>query len=233
MAVSRPAMKWTTSLQTGLADTFQLTLGGTFGEGPAWQNKVTTGLTNAFVSGDSVFVYGWQTFDIPSHSNDWQVGIGYKAPIIRKRNQFLALGSGFQHWRFPSVKTGTNDWLIPGTLLYQSKIGALPVSVTSDSWTLLKSPLPKGSLLHTQGWMHHKLLKHDDLLIEFKHGPAHTYSWNFYGTNGNRVVRYQTMLAISWKHMVLEGGYRKQWGLQRNIPDNNYWAFGVTKTFSR
>ncbi|HEY3439763.1 MAG TPA: hypothetical protein VGK29_03390 [Paludibaculum sp.] len=232
-ATGKPRMRWVTSFQSGFADTFQLTLGGMFGVGPAWQNKFTTGLTNVLQTGDSVYIYGSDTMDSPTQSNDWQAGMGYKAPVWRKRNHFLSLGSGVQHWRFPSVKTGTNDWLIPGNLLYQTKVKAVPVAVQSDSWTLLKSPLAKGSLLHTQVWMSHPILKRDQVQVVFKHGPAHTYSWNFYGTQGNRVFRYQTMVAISFKDTVIEGGYRKQVGLQDGIQNNNYWQFAVTKTFSR
>jgi len=232
-ATGKPRTRWVTSFQSGFADTFQLTLGGMFGAGPAWQNKFTTGLTNVLRTGDSVFIYGSDTMDSPTQSNDWQAGMGYKVPVWRKRNHFLSLGSGVQHWRFPSVKTGTNDWLIPGNLLYQTKVKAVPVAVQSDSWTLLKSPLAKGSLLHTQVWMSHPILKRDQVQIVFKHGPAHTYSWNFYGTQGNRVFRYQTMVAISFKDTVIEGGYRKQAGLQDGIQNNNYWQFAVTKTFSR
>lgn len=232
-AISQPPTRWVTSIQTGFNDCFQLTLGGMFGEGPAWQTKVTTGLTNTFRSGDSLFVYGWDTHDTRSHVNDYQAGIGYKAPVWKHGRQFLSLGTGFQHWRFPSVKTGTHDWLIPGNLLYTTKAGKLPVIVTSDSWTLLKSPLPKGSLLHTQAWLQHSILKHDAVQVLFRHGPAHTWSWNFYGTNGNRVIRYQTMVVIQWKDTALEGGWRKQWGQQPGIQDNQYWQFALTRTFTR
>jgi len=233
IASNRPKTRWVTSVQTGFADTFQLTLGGMFGEGPAWQTRVTTGLSNAFTSGDSLFLYGWNTHDVPSHSNDYQAGIGYKLPVWRRGRQQLSLGTGFQHWRFPSVKTGTHDWLIPGNLAYQTRAGKVPLIVTSDSWTLLKSPLPAGSLLHTQAWAQHTLLKHDAVQVHFRHGPAHTYSWNFYGTQGNRVVRYQTMLIIAFKDTTIEGGFRKQWGLQPGIQDNRFWQFAVTRSFTR
>ncbi|MBI4893175.1 MAG: hypothetical protein HY821_21305 [Acidobacteria bacterium] len=233
MASNRPATRWVTSFQTGMAETFQLTLGGTFGAGPAWQNRLTTGLTNVFRSGDTFYIYGWDTFDAPSHSNDYQGGAGYKAPVWRKGAHGLALGTGVQYWRFPSVKTGTNDWLIPGNLILNTKVRAVPIVVTSDSWTLLKSPLPTGSLLHTQGWMEHRLFKRDWVNITFRHGPAYTYSWNFYGTNGSRVFRYQTMMVMSFKDFTFDGGYRKQWGLQPGIVDNTYWQFSLTKTFTK
>jgi hypothetical protein len=216
-----------------MADTFQLTLGGTFGNGPAFQNRLASGLTNAFRSGDSLLVYAWDTFDTRNRSNNWQAGLGYRAPVWKKGRHFLALGSGVQRWLFPSVKSGSNDWLIPGNLVYQVRVAKGTWVTTSDSWTLLKSTLPLGSLLHTQSWLQYTLLKRDPVQISFRHGPAHTYSWNFYGTQGNRVFRYQTMMVLAFNHFSVEGGYRKQWGLQKGICDNNYWQFAVTRSFSR
>jgi hypothetical protein len=233
MASNRPKTRWVTSIQSGFADTFQLTLGGMFGEGPAWQTRITTGWTNVARAGDTLFIYGWDTHDTPSHSNDYQAGIGYKSPVWRRGSQSLSLGTGFQHWRFPSVKTGTMDWLVPGNLMYQAKAGTVPLIVTSDSWTLLSSPLPAGTLLHTQAWVEHPLIRHDAMKVVFRHGPAHTYSWNFYGTNGNRVLRYQTMVIISFGFITVDGGWRKQWGQQPGIQKNQYWQFSVTRTFTR
>jgi hypothetical protein len=232
-AESTPPPVWVTSLQTGMADTFQLTLGGMFGEGPAWQNKLTTGVSNAFRAGDSLSVYAWDTVDARSNVNNWQAGLGYKVRVLKKKNHVLALGSGVQRWLFPSVKSGAKDWLVPGNLSYQTKLYKFPFLVTSDSWTVVSSPLPLGSLLHTQTWLQHKILKRDRVQITFKHGPAHTYSWGFWGTNGNRIFRYQTMLAINFKDTSIEGGYRKQVGLQDGIQNNNYWQFAVTRTFTR
>ncbi|MBI4902034.1 MAG: hypothetical protein HY820_00260 [Acidobacteria bacterium] len=224
---------WVASVQSGMADTFQLTLGGMFGEGPAWQNKVTVGMNNAWRAGDSVTLYGWNTLDTRSEVNSWQAGIGYKLPVWRRKNHAVHLGTGLQHWDFPSVKTGTVDWLVPGNLVYQTKVRRTPVTVTSDSWTLLRSRLPMGTLLHTQAWLHRDIVKRERVQVSFKHGPAHTYSWNFYGTNRHRVFRYQTMFAITMWKTTVEGGYRKQWGLQSGIQDNNYWMFTVGRTFSR
>ena len=228
----KPDVHWVTSLQSGFADTFQLTLGGMFGEGPAWQTRVQTGLSSLWRAGDSAYVYGWNSFDTPGRVNSWQAGVGYKAPVWKRGRQTLTLGSGLQHWRFPTVKSGANDWLIPGNLQYQSRIFSLPVIITSDSWTLLKSPLPTGSLLHTQGWLQHKVFRNDKVSVNFRHGPAQTYSWNFYGTNGNRILRYQTLLVINWRSYTVDGGYRKQWGQQTGIQDNNYWQFSLTRTFT-
>ena len=232
-AQNKPDAVWTTSVQTGFADTFQLTLGGMFGDGPAWQNKVTSGINNMFRTGDSFSLYGWNSLDTPSHINNWQAGFGYKLPVLKKGRHSLVLGSGLQRWLFPRVKTGAKDWLIPGTLAYSAGLSnRMSFLVTDDSWTLLKSTLPLGSLLHTQTWLQYDLVKRERLKISFKNGPAHTYSWNFYGTNGNRVVRYQTMLTIAYKNTTIEGGYRKQWGLQDGIADNKFWQFAVTRTFS-
>ncbi len=230
---SRPPVLWSTSLQTGLADTFQMALGGTFGEGPAWQSRVSTGIGNAFRPGDSLYVYGWNTFDTRSRSYNWQAGLGYKAPVLKKVGHLLSLGSGVQRWLLPSVKCGANDWVVAGNLLYQTGVHRAVFLLTGDSWTLASSSLPLGSLLHTQAWLQYELLRRERFRVAFRHGPAHTYSWNFYGANGNRVFRYQTMLAITMKYLSIEGGYRKQWGLQPGIQNNNFWQFAVTRTFSR
>ncbi len=233
IASSRPARRWVTALQTGFADTFQLTLGGVFGGGPAWQNRITTGTANLFVAGDLLSMHGWNTTDAPSGANNTIAGLSYRAPVWKKGSQALALGSGLQYWNFPAVLTGTTDWLIPGNLVYTARAGRLPVTVTGDSWTLLASRLPKGSLVHTQGWIDHPLARSDAFRLTFRHGPAHTYSWGFYGTHGNRVMRYQTALALTWKETQLEAGWRQQWGLQRGIPDNRYWHVSLTRSFSR
>jgi hypothetical protein len=226
--------QWSTTVQTGLADTFQLTLGGQFGGGPAWQNKVTTGIRNAFRSGDSFSIYGWNTLDAGTHATDWQAGFGYQTTVIKRRGHLLSLGSGLQHWRFPSVKTGTNDWLLPGNLVYQAPLPKhCSFIATVDTWTLLDSPLPLGSLLHTQTWLQRSVINRERLQIGFKTGPAHTFSWNFYGTHGNRVLRYQSMLTLTYGATVLEGGYRKQWGFQHGIPDNAYWQFSLSHTLTR
>ncbi len=230
---NRPARKWTGSVSSGFADTFQLTLGGMFGEGPAWQNKVQVNLNNAFRAGDAVSVYGWNTHDTPSHSNDWDVGVWYRMPIWSRRGQQLQGGASLQKWRFPSVKTGSNDWLVGGNLTYSAKVFGLPVVAFSDSRTLLYSPLPKGTLLHSQAYAQHSIYKSDTVQLALRHGPQHTWSWNFYGTNGNRVVRYGATAVITWKQTTIEGGYRKQWGMQPGIADNRYWAFMVTQAFSR
>ena len=149
------------------------------------------------------------------------------AELLKKRGHVLSLGSGLQRWLFPSVKTGSNDWLLPGNLLYQGKMRRFGLMVSSDSWSLLSSSLPTGSLVHTQVWQQFTLRKRERLDISFRHGPAHTYSWNFYGTHGNRVLRYQTMLAITLGNTSIEGGIRRQWGLQKGIPDNTYWQFSL------
>lgn len=224
--------RWTTTIQSGLADTFQLTLGGLFGPGPGWQSRLTTGVLDAFTKGDALTVYGWDTYDVRNRSHDFQAGIGYRRPVWRHKAQSLQLGSGWQYWRFPSVKTGANDLLIPGNLIYQTRAGKVGILATADSWTLLRSPLTKGSLVHTQVWASHGVWKNDKVSVVFKHGPAHTYSWDFYGTNGHRVMRYQTSLAIAKGPYTLEGGYRKQWGLQKGIPDNNFWQFSLSRTFT-
>lgn len=222
----------TVTLQTGFAETFQLTLGGMFGEGPAWQNRVTLTLNNATSNKDAIFVTGWQTFDTPSHSSDWLAGIGYRRKVINRPQHVLTLTGGLQKWRFPSVKSGANDWLIASTALYQSKLGPFPVTVTSDAWTILYSPLPGGSLINTQAWTSHSLIKSDAWSLSLKHGPSHTYSWNFYGTQGHRVLRYGAGVVLTHGPNTVEAGYRRQWALQPRIPENNFWTVSFTRSFN-
>ncbi len=233
IASNRPPVRWVTTVQTAFHDTFQLTLGGAFGDGPAWQNRVSTGLANLFRPGDLLYLHGWNTTDAPSGQNNTIAGLGYRTPVWRRGSQSLALGSGLQYWNFPFVLTGTTDWLIPGSLVYKARAGRLPLTVISDSWTLLASRLPKGSLVYTQAWIDHPLVKADRVRVSFRHGPAHTYSWNFYATHGHRVVRYQTAVAVEWKETQLEAGWRQQWGLQPRIPDNRYWHLSLSRSFSR
>ena len=224
---------WTSSVQTGVADTFQLNLGGTFGAGPAWQSRVSTGLANAFRPGDLISVYAANSLDLPSSINNRQAGIGYRLPVWRSRHHLLALGSGVQKWLFPGVKSGTNDWLIAGSLVYQAQARRVSFLVNEDSWSIVKSPLPAGSLLLTQGWVQWNLLQRERFRVHFKQGPAYTYSWGFWGAEGSRIYRYQTMVSLLWKNHAIEGGYRKQFGLQSGIRDNRYWQFSWTRTFDR
>jgi len=222
-----------TSVQTGLTDTFQLLLGGMFGEGPAWQNRVTTGVSNVFHSGDTLSIFAADSFDTRCYRNNWQFGMGYKRAIFKKGTHLVTLGSGVQRWLFPMVKTGSNDWLLPGNVNYQAKGRRFSFAATGDSLTLLKSSLATGSLVHTQGWVQYNILDRDGIKIAFRNGPAHTYSWNFWGANGSRIIRYQTMLTITTREVTIEGGYRKQWGLQAGIRDKNFWQVAVVRTFSR
>jgi hypothetical protein len=222
-----------TSFQTGIADTFQLLLGGTFGEGPAWQNRVTSSISNMFHAGDALSVYASDSFDTRCYRNNWQFGLGYKRPVFRKGSHLVTIGTGVQRWLFPMVKSGSNDWILPGNVTYSTKVRRFSFSATGDSLTLLKSTLPTGSLVHTQGWVQYSILDRERIKVSFRNGPAHTYSWDFWGANGSRIIRYQTMVSITTRAFTIEGGYRKQWGLQAGICDNNYWQFALIRTFSR
>lgn len=226
-------LRWTATLQSGMTETFQLTLGGTFGQGPMWQNRLETGLSNLFSKGDSAYLFGADSTDVRNGANQWLAGVGYRRPLVLQGRHSLALAGGFQHWRFPSVKCGTHDWLTHQALTYRTRLRSLPVSLTSDAWNLWKSPLPNGTALHSQLWVEHPLVRKEIVQITFRHGPAHTYSWGFYGANGNRVLRYQTMVGVLWRGTRFEAGLRKQWGLQPGICNNTYWQFAVSRTLLR
>ncbi len=219
------------TLQSGFADTFQLTLGGYFGDGPAWQNRVTVTVGEAFRKGDSITLSGWNTHDAPSHVNSWLAGVSYRTRVISTPRHTLHFSAGLQRWRFPTVKTGAQDWLGAWQMQYQTKVKSLPVLLTQESWTLFHSPLQKGTLLFTQLYTEHPLVKRDAWRLTLRHGPQHTYSWDFYGTKDHRVVRYAGFLLLSRGKSTLEMGFRQQLGLQPRIPNNRFWHVLLSRTF--
>ncbi len=231
-STGQPETHWTTTIQSGLMDSFQLTLGGTFGQGPAWQSRLDSGLTNVWKAGDSLSVFGIESLDLGGKRSDWQAGIDYRTRLWTKGRHVLSGTVGWWHWKFGNVKTGANDWLTHENLTYRRTGRKLALTATSDSWSLLTSPLPTGARLHTQVWMEHPVSRREPFLVSFRHGPAHTYSWGTYGTEGHRVVRYQTMLSVVTAGTRFEVGYRKQLGLRPGIPDNSFWQFSVSRTFT-
>jgi hypothetical protein len=232
VATPDPPRTWTVSLQGGFANSLQLMLGGTYGEGPFWQNRLTLSMNNALTKGDTVSLFGWSTTDLPSVTPNWQTGMLYRTRLVHRRNHTLYLGGGVQRWILPQVKTGAQDWLISGSLNYTTAIGRLPIIVNQDSLSLLRSTLPTGSLLYTQILTQHALLKRDGFQMLVRHGVHHGYGWGFYGGEGNRVVRYSAALVMSWKNTTIEAGCRQQFGLQDKVPYNRYWTFLITRQFT-
>ena len=228
-----PVRTWTVSLQGGFTNTFQMVLGGTFGEGPDWQNRLAVSLNNLWREGDSLSMFGWSTTDLPTATANWQAGMLYKNRVLKTKRQTLVLGGGVQRWLLPSVKSGAQDWLISGSLNYTTSVKRLPISISQDSWSLLRSTLPKGSALYTQFNTQHRLVKREGFQLALRHGPHHTYSWGFYGAEGNRVVRYAATLVAVWKGNTIEGGCRQQFGLQDGIRNNRYWSILVSRQFER
>src|SRR5579871_6274016 len=107
---------FTLSVTTGLASTFQMPLGGSFGSGPAFMDTMTASLNNAFRTGDAVSVFGWNSTDLPSSIPDWQGGLRYQTPLLRRGRHSLDLNYGIQRWCLPNVATGAKDWLTAGGL---------------------------------------------------------------------------------------------------------------------
>ncbi len=227
------APSWTVSLQAGYTNTYQMLLGGFFGEGPYLQGRLTVSANNLLGKGDTLSLFGWSATDLPNRAVDWQTGLGYKRRLFRRHGQTLSLAGGAQRWILPNVKTGAQDWLLAGTLGYTTSFKRLPITVTEDSLSLLRSTLPTGSLLSSQIQTQHTLLKHEGLKLFLRHGVSHTYSWNFYGANGNRVVRYGASAVVAWKETSLEFGCRQQFALQDKIRYNRYWTFLLTRQLTR
>ena len=228
----KPAPTWTMSLTGGFANTFQLALGSTFGQGPDFQDRFTASVNNSFMKGDSVSVFGWSTTDFPSATRNWQAGLLYKMLLLRRKNHSLHVTGGGQRWLLPLVGRGTKDWFVTGNMTYGTIVKRIPVFVSEDSYTLVKSNLPTGSALYSQIFTQQPLWNHHGLRLALRQGPAYTYSWGLYGASGNRVLRYGGSMISSWKGTTVDAGYRKQFGLQDGIPNNGYWSILVTKEVS-
>ncbi|HUD57853.1 MAG TPA: hypothetical protein VMR02_21675 [Terracidiphilus sp.] len=223
---------WSVNLTSGFTNTFQLILGDPFGPGHDFQDKMTASINNAFLRGDSVSAFGWSTTDLSNMTPNWQAGLLYKLPIVRRKDHTLSLTAGGQRWILPLVGPGTKDWFVTGNLTYGTVVKRIPVFVSEDAYNLVKSNLPTGSALYSQIYTQQPLTKRHGVLLALREGPAYTYSWGLYGASGNRVVRYSGTLVSSWKGTTLETGYRKQFGLQDGIPNNGYWSILFTKQFT-
>lgn len=224
-----PRLVWTAAVQTGLTERFQLALGGLFGGGPAWQTRLDTAASNVWREGDALYLYGAESMDLDSRRSDWQAGAGYRRPLLKRSRHEISASIGLQHWKFANVFKGANDWLSHGNLTLRSHLRPFALTLTSDSLSLLASPLPTGTLVHTQVWMEHAVWSRDAVQVLVRHGPAHTYSWGFYGACGHRVARYQSAVVLAAHGARLEFGYRQQIGLQPRIPHNRLWHFMVSR----
>lgn len=223
---------WTVSLQGGFTNTFQLVLGGYFGDGPDWQNRATVSLNNAFRKGDSLSVFGWATTDLPTATPNYQFGMLYKAVLLKRGRHTLTNTSGLQRWVLPMVRTGALDWHYTNNITYSATGRGHTFAASADSWHMFKSTLPLGNAVYAQLSGTHPLWKKSGYSLALKHGPAYTYSWGLYGANGNRVFRYSGGLVFNAKGTTVEGGVRQQWGLQDGIKEMRYWSILVSRTFS-
>jgi hypothetical protein len=232
LAQEKTKIVFSGSIQSGFASTFQLTLGGTFGAGPAFQNKLNLSLNNVFAKNDAWTAFGWDTLDTPTCATNFQYGVWYKFKPFKTKKQRLVVSAGVQRWQLNTVGPGTRDWLSATNWNWQGHY-KLNFWSTTDTWTLLHSNMPMGSLLYTQGGLQHTLLKRDNWTLTLKHGPAYTYSWGFYGKEGSRVLRYGGALAANFRQSSLEVYFRQQDGLQPGIPNNQFWSVLYTQNFGR
>jgi hypothetical protein len=230
MAGAAEIQRWTVTWQSGLAQTMQLSLGGMFNEGPAQQNRVTLARSGAFKTGDALQFYGWSTTDLPTGSTDGDMGVRYRAPVRKFAGGSLVAGTGFEHWVFPSVLGGTRD-LVADTYLGWSGGETIPVSVSANGKTLMKSDIGRGSFVAVQATHSRRLARWGATALVLQHGPAYVYSWNAYNRSGHRVLRYCATAQLSWKSWMVEGTFRPQAGLQPGIPDNRYWTVGIGRRF--
>ena len=211
----------------------QLSLGALFNEGPAQQNRLTASRPNVLRRGDQISLYGWNTTDLQSAKTDFETGIRYRAPIAKVARGLLVGGGGIEHWNFPSVLGGTKDVALDSYLGWSGGGEKVPITISGNGKTLLRSDLPKGTFacfmaMHTQ-----KLGNVGQTRFAVQHGPAYIYSWGLYGRDGHRVLRYYGTLNVNRGRWAAEVMLRPQFGLQAPIPDNKYWSVALIRRFGR
>ena len=209
------AAPWTVTWQSGVAETMQLSLGGTFHDGPAQTNRITAAL-------GGLQVYAWDTTDLRTGRSDQDMGLRYR----RRVGHGLIAGGGLEHWRFPSVLGGTRDVVVDSYVGWSGG-ERFPVTISANGKTLVRSDLHKGTFACFQA-MHTVKAKP---WLAFQHGPAYVYSWDLYGRKGHRVLRYYGVGQVSRGAWTFEAMFRPQLGLQPGIPDNKFWTVGIARQF--
>ncbi len=222
--------QWSGSIQTGIAQVMQLSLGGAFNRGPAQQNRLTATRTSLFRSADTLQLYGWTTTDLRNASVDFETGFRYRTPLTRIAGGTLVGGTGLEHWNFPSVLGGTRDLVLDS---YLGWIGGrrFPVTLSGNGKTLIVSDLPRGTFVCVQAQHGFRVFRRRGVSLSFQHGPAYIYSWNLYGKSGHRVLRYYATPQLSRGQWTVEWMARPQAGLQPYIPDNRYWSLSLIRRF--
>ena len=233
-AAEKPPVACSGSLQTGLAETFQLTLGGRFGAGPAWQNRLQVNVDHVGRAGDRLTFHAWNTHDLPSQANDWVAGFRYRPGQWRHAasHSQVSVGFGVERWRFQSVLRGTQDWVAATDVAWSSRAPLSPWA-TTEYWYNFHSNVPRGQLLYTQAGVQHRLVRRDNFTLTLRQGVAYTQAWGLYDKHGPRVVRYVAALVANFSKCSVEAGLRPQQALQPGIPRNTFWTFSFTQRFGR
>ena len=208
----------------------QLSLGALFNQGPAQQNRLTVVRSGWLRSGDSLQFYGWSTTDLRKARTDFETGVRYRAPLLRIGRGMLTGGGGLEHWNFPSVLGSTRD-LTLDSFIGWSGGEKVPVSLSANGKTLLRSNLPLGTFVCLQALHTQRLGSFRGNRLSIQHGPAYVYSAGLYGRDGHRVLRYYGTVSITRGRWGVEAMLRPQFGLQRGIPDNKYWSFSILRRF--
>jgi hypothetical protein len=221
---------WNAVWQSGIAQIMQLSLGGTFNEGPAQQNRLVVSRSGVLTDRDNLQMYAWSTTDLRNAATDTDVGIRYRRPVREIAGGRLIAGGGVEHWRFPSVLGGTRD-IVADSYLGWTGGESFPFTISANGKTLVRSDLERGTFVCVQATGSHRLAQFGSTRLILQQGPVYVYSWNLYGRNGHRVLRYGVTLQANSDSWMFEAGFRPQAGLQPGIPDNKYWLVSVGRRF--
>jgi hypothetical protein len=206
----------------------QLSLGGLFNSGPAQQNRLTVTGSGVLRSRDSLQFYGWSTTDLRQNETDADMGIRYRVPVRRVAGGNLVAGSGVEYWHFPSVLGGARDLALDSYVAWSGG-ERIPITVSGNGKTILRSRLQHGTMGIFQVQHSQKIAYWGSKLISVNHGPIYVYNWNLYAKPGHRVLRYNAALQVSKGAWAFEALFRPQAGLQPRIPDNRFWSLSIIR----
>lgn|GEM_PF-1608171 len=230
---SRKPVQTTIKLNTGVNETFQLTLGGLFTDGVNQQSGATVDFKNLISNDSTLRVAGLLHLDTADLNKDWIGSVNYLQPILKWETGSLQTNVGFHVWHFPSVLQGKTDTVVDsGLILTQTRV--IPLVVDANVKTLSSAEVRRGvggQIYYFRAISPRALYRKGSRSFTLLHGPSYTYSNRFYGTRGHRVFRYEIGAAYQAGPWGVDTVFRPQWALQKGIRENRFWGVNVSYTF--
>ena len=224
------APRFSGSLQVGVASAFQLSLGGWYGDAPTPQNRATFNVDRVLNRADTLSVSGFSSHHLGVGHVNTELAVNYRTPVGKALGGSFTWMGGFRRWNFPSVLTGTTDYVLESAVHY-TRQGKVPFRLTANPMVLTHSTLGRGALLLFQGQTEQKLLRRRPLTVALRHGPVFIHSVDTYHRGGPRVLRYSASVVVSHGAYTWEACLRPQLGLQDSVKNYRFWSVSLTRYF--